>query len=321
MQLLGKALLTPFKTLLSHNRLWRQFRNIQAEGVYRASRRIRLWSRILDTAPVITEAVADGQAVDTHILTYSRDYLSAIWALKSFYHYSGVSYPLIIHLQGTVTQRMIARLREHFPTATLITQPEADLNAEHWLMQHGYLRLLAARRQSTMMMKLIDFVITGRATHLLAIDSDVIFFRRPEELLVATDEPLGADLFMHDAESSYNLSETQALNDLGINLAPRVNCGVMLFPRENQRLARCEAYLTHPAVARPSGLMEQTMHALYASESERVSYLADSYYVSPAQTSADLDHLVCRHYAGPSRRLLTDEGIPRLIQNGFLNEM
>jgi len=32
-------------------------------------------------------------SVDTHILTYSRDYLSAIWALKSFYHYSGVSYP------------------------------------------------------------------------------------------------------------------------------------------------------------------------------------------------------------------------------------
>lgn len=244
-----------------------------------------------------------------------------MWALKSFYHYSGVSYPLIIHIQGPVPLRMNARLREHFPTSTVITQREADLSAEQWLIEHGYMRLLTARRKSVMMMKLIDFVITGQATHLLAIDSDVIFFRRPDELLVATQEPLGADLFMHDPASSYNLSEAQALNELGIDLAPRVNCGVMLFLRENQRLARGEEYLAHPDVARPNGLIEQTMHALYASEQHRVSYLADSYYVSPHETTAQLDELVCRHYAGSSRHLLTDEGIPHLIRTGFLNEI
>ncbi len=294
---------------------------MQAEGFSRASDRIRRWSRILETDPVRTDPLNDAAAVEIHILTCNRDYLTAMWALKSFYHYSGVKYPLIIHLQGQTTSRMIARLRRHFPNAVLIRQTEADANAERWLLDRGYLRLLAARRTGIMMMKLIDFIITCRAAHLLAIDSDVIFFRRPHELLIATREPLGADLFMHDAASAYNISGAQALSELEINLAPRVNCGIMLLPRDEQRLARCEEYLAHPEVARMNGLIEQTLHALCASEQGRVRYLPDSYYISPAGAKVELGALVCRHYAGPSRRLLTDEGIPRLIEEGFLNDL
>ena len=296
-------------------------RDVQAEGIHRASDRIRLWSAILDTTAVRTDPVQRPAAVELHILTYHRDYLSAMWALKSFYHYASVSYPLTIHLQGRDNQRMIARLRAHFPQARLITQNEADLQAEQWLLERGYARLLAARRANIMMMKLIDFIVMCQAAHLLAIDSDVVFFRRPDELLVATRDQLGFDLFMHDAASSYNISESQARRDLNIDLAPRVNCGVMLLPRDEKRLARCEEYLAHAEVARPGGLIEQTMHALYASEANRVSFLPDTYYVSPGSTAMDPAKLVCRHYAGPSRRLLTDEGMPRLIEMGFLDRL
>jgi hypothetical protein len=313
--------LTPLKAFISRNHLWRHFRDVQEEGIYRASNRLRLWSRILDTPPVATDPVTESAAVEIHVLTYRRDYLSALWALKSFYHYSGVSYPLTIHVQGRETSRMMARLRAHFPRATLITQTEADSSTEQWLVERGYSRLLAARRTSMMMMKLIDFIIACQATHLLAIDSDVIFFRRPDQMLIATNKPLPGDLYMHDAASSYNISENRALKELGIDLVPRVNCGIMLFPRDIQRLGRCEDYLAHPDVAQPNGLIEQTMHALYASEQHRVGYLADSYFVSPNETTAQLDELICRHYAGSSRRLLTDEGIPYLIRKGFLNEM
>ena len=94
----------------------------------------------------------------------------------------------------------------------------------------------------------------------------------------------------------------------------------MLLPRDEQRLARCEDYLAHPDVARMNGLIEQTLHALCASEQGRVSYLPDSYYISPGGAKVEFGGLVCRHYAGASRRLLTDEGMPELIKKGFLDE-
>src|ERR1700674_5664600 len=159
---LGKATPVTLRTLLSRNHLWRHLRDIQAEGLYRTLSRRPVWSGILDTAPIITEPLSDAAGVETHILTYNRDYLSAIWALKSFYHYSGVRYPLVIHAQGRTSHRMLARLRKHFPTANLITQAEADSRVERWLLERRYPNLLTARRSSIMMMKLIDFLITGR---------------------------------------------------------------------------------------------------------------------------------------------------------------
>lgn len=313
--------MVPIKTFLSRNHLWRQFRNVQAEGIYRASDRLRLWSRILDTAAVETNKATTSTPAEVHILTYQRDYLSAIWALKSFYHYSGARYPLAIHLQGRENQRMIARLRAHFPQARLLTQAEADARIEPWLHQRGYARLSAARRQNIMIMKLVDFIVMCQARHMLAIDSDVVFFRRPDELLLKAEDKLDSDLYMHDGASSYNISETKAWDELRIKLAPRVNCGVMLLPRDEKRLARCEEYLAHEDVARSGGLIEQTMHALYASETARVGYLPDTYYVSADATRISISELVCRHYAGPSRHLLTEEGMPRLIEMGLLNEL
>jgi len=34
-----------------------------------------------------------------------------------------------------------------------------------------------------------------------------------------------------------------------------------------------------------------------------------------------LDQVIARHYAGPSRPLLSQEGMPKLIQMGFLEQL
>jgi hypothetical protein len=238
--------------------------------------------------------------------------------LKSFYHFTQARYPLVIHVQSIVPERALARLRTHFPGARIITQAEADAVVETWLDRKGFFRLVKARRRSPFMLKLTDFSILSAAVHLLTIDSDVIFFNRPSDLLVATEMPLQSNLFQRDPASTYNLSEERALEDLGVMLAPQVNTGIMLFPRESIELSRCEQYLAHPEIARPSGWIEQTLYALMASEQGRVKYLPDSYLVS-LETNAPLDKVIARHYAGPTRPLFTYEGLPELIKRGFLD--
>jgi hypothetical protein len=299
---------------------WVTLRRLQREGGQKALRRWQLWSKILSTPPVVTERPEPGAPVEVHLLCYERDYLCAIWALKSFYHFAGVRYPLVVHTQGEVPGRALARLRAHFPSARIILQTEADEIVEGWLSERGLARLLHARRQSPFMLKLTDFNILSDSVHLLTLDTDLAFFSRPAELLVATRQPLAVSLFQRDQASTYNLSEKRARAELGIELAPRVNTGIMLFPRAGLDLSRCEEYLAHPDVARPSGWIEQTLYALCASEQGRVAYLPQSYLVS-LETGVDLGPLVARHYAGPSRPLLTSEGMPRLIRMGFLDQL
>src|SRR5208337_5259633 len=89
---------------LRKNRQWVNLRRVQHEGVRRAFSRWRLWARILQAEPVVVEPVSEQSPVEIHLLCCERDYLTAMWALKSFYKFSDVRFPLAIHVQGRATR-------------------------------------------------------------------------------------------------------------------------------------------------------------------------------------------------------------------------
>ena len=104
------------------------------------------------------------------------------------------------------------------------------------------------------------------------------------------------------------------------HLAPCVNSGIALVARAAVNLARCEHYLSDDEVARPNTMVEQTLYALAFSEQCEIEYLPDSYLVS-LQPCTDMRKLIARHYAGASRSLFTREGLPALIEAGFLEKL
>jgi hypothetical protein len=313
-------MLSTIRGSLRGNRHWVALRRAQREGLGNAWRRTRLWSRILDTPPVVTEPVSPGATVETHLLCSYQDYLTAIWALKSFYHFAGVSYALVIHIQGNVASRVVDRLHHHFPQARLVLRPEADRLVEQHLSAHGFNRVLAARRASPFMLKLTDFPILSDAHRILMLDSDVIFFAEPAELLRHASSAAPVTVFQRDLASTYNIAEAEAYAKFGVRMAAAVNTGIALVPRQNVDFDRCEAFLAHPEVAKCTGWIEQTLYSLCASEKGKVAFLPESYLVS-LDPLAILDGIVARHYAGLSRPLLTSEGMPLMLQlwNGSKN--
>ena len=292
------------RSWLRRNHAWVTLRRVQREGFVRAWQRWRFWTRILQTPPVATRAAAGHEPpVEVHLLCYRNDYLCAIWALKSFYREAMVDLPLVIHIQGEAPARVAQRLRKHFPGARIIPQPEADAIVNPWLASHGLHRLLSARAANHYMLKLTDYCILSTAHRLITLDSDVLFFERPAELLNFD----GLHLFQRDPESTYLVAEIP-----GVQASPRVNVGIMSFVRENISLERCDQYLAH--FSERAGWLEQTLYALHAGETGAGAYLPDTYLISLEQ-QIDPATLVARHYAGPSRPLLTSEGMPYLLKH------
>lgn len=306
--------------LLRRNRYYVTMRRIQREGPLAALRRRMLWARILATAPTRMEPANESAAAEVHLLCSRRDYLCAIWALKSFYCLSGITCPLTIHLQGTPSGRMIARLHRHFPDARLVLQAEADAFVEPELARAGFKRLLALRRKTPFMLKLTDFVLMCRAPRLLLLDSDVLFFAYAQDLVERARSSSSAALFQRDVADMYNISPARAFERFGFQLAPCVNSGIALVSRDAMNLARCEHYLSDEEVARPNTMVEQTLYALAFSEQSEIEYLPDSYLVS-LQPCADMRGLIARHYAGASRALFTREGLPALIEAGLFSKL
>jgi hypothetical protein len=301
---------------LRHWYWWRTFRRLQAEGAGGAYRRWRQWSRVLSTAPVYVD-VPGRSPVEVHLLCHRGDHLCAIWALKTLYRTSGVRWPAVIHVQGICTTAMKRRFRAHVPDARVITQEEADAQVLQALATH-HRRLLEARRQSPFMMKLIDPVVLASAERIVILDSDVLFFRDPRELRAHVEQaPADLWLFQQDPASTYNVTEEVAASALGIRIPERVNSGIAVVPRSLVDLDLCERLLEHPDVRRPSGWIEQTLFALCAGARGQVAYLSPSYSIS-LERGLDYSAFTARHYAGPSRPLLTEEGMPYAVLQGCL---
>jgi hypothetical protein len=312
--------LLPSKSYVAFRKLWRHFLRVKREGLLTAYQRRRLWPKILDTPPVYTNRVDRESELTVHMMCYQSDYLSALWALKSFYYYSKKRLPLALHIQGESTPDLERHLKTHFPNARLILQSEADQAVEPYLREHNCPRLLDFRRMIPTIQKLTDFLIMGESKKILVLDADILFFSYPEELVDIHPTADRSILFQRDYMDSYTISSAQAISDFGIDLRPEINVGIVRLSRDLINLTKCEEYLMHPEFAQFEGHTEQTLWALEASRNHAVAYLPSTYAVT-LDDSVDCSQLKARHYAGPSRGLLTREGIPFLIRSGFLRSL
>lgn len=290
---------------------WPHLRRVQHDGVRRSMSRRRALTPVLDTPPMPTAPLTAAAAYELHLVCYFADYLSAMWALKSYLQYADQHVHLYLHVQGHAPWWMRRRLRRHFPDARLVLQDEADRIVIPWLAARQYTRLAQLRASAAVMLKLVDVALIGRLNRVLLLDSDVLFFKAPTELLAAAGDPT-ATTFQQDAFSCYVLSREQARSAFQIELVERVNTGIVAIDRSAIDLGLCERLVEHPTFwDRRSGWGEQTLYALLASARGPVQLLPSTYAISMDEPPRP-DSLVARHYSGPSRQYLTAHGIPFL---------
>ena len=150
---------------------------------------------------------------------------------------------------------------------------------------------------------------------MLSIDSDIVFFRRPDELIVPP-EGLIRNRYNRDAAYWYSLSLDELEADLGVRPPPFINSGLSVVRRRSIDYHQIESWLEHPKLWADQWVTEQTLHALSAAVHE-VELLPGTYQVG---TSAGLvEGAVCKHYPSPPRPLLYSEGMHRLIRLSFLD--
>lgn len=301
------------RTALRRQRWWLQLRELEREGVGNAWRRSRRQRAIDDTPPVLTDT--DGP-IELRILTWRRDWRNAIWALKSFYAFSGVRYPLFIHDGGWLPAQAAA-LQRHFPNAVLVDQDLADRQVEPILEQRGYTRSLAYRRKNRLTHQLFDFFLLSRADYIIILGSDLLFFRRPDELLPAAGSA-PVNRYARDADYFYSMSLDELETRLGVRPVPYFNTGPSLVRRNTLDFSLIERCLQEPKMFADSWVTEQTLHAICGCVNGGADYLPDSYAIGATE---GLAHLTCKHYPGEFRRGLYDEGMQYLLDHGFIRQL
>lgn len=306
-----KYAMAPSRKLTSPWR--RKLHEVRRDGLKVVWERFRIRSKILRTPPILTDTTGP---VDVRVLTWRLDWINLIWALKSFYHFSNVRYPLVIH-DGGLTTRQSQELRRHFPNARLVPLCESNVAIPARLEKLGLRRSAEFRRVNGFARKLFDFIFDSDADYFVAIDSDLLFFRSPDLLLLPT-EGLEVNRYNRDEGYWYSASLEQLGAVYGITPAPEVNAGLAIIRRASFNLNLIERFLSEDCIFGDPLLTEQTIHALCSSK-YGMEFLPSTYRIGgPPGITEDI---VCKHYSGVHRPLLYSEGMTHLIRSGFLDAL
>jgi hypothetical protein len=205
----------------------------------------RVLARILNAPPI----PAKNGSLELHMLLHHQRILEGIWALYSFAFFARPPCQIIVHSDGTLTTHDVARLHRVLPEAHVIAHDEANVLVESRLRDMGLERLLRFRRSLVFALKLIDPFFYGQHQTLFLLDSDVLFFRRPVELL----DGLGdgqlrelPNLYSPDNGERYCLSSETLEHLLEKPCIPFFNPGVIRTDRSVLDVRRVEYYLQRP---------------------------------------------------------------------------
>jgi hypothetical protein len=254
------------------------------------------------------------------MLLHRARFLEGVWAVYSFLYCAGQPFRVVIHSDGSLDANCAAILSSLFPGIHIIPREEADRIVTAALKGHGLTNCVEFRRRHILALKLLDPFIMGSSPSYLVLDSDILTFSKPHELL----DPGPADaegashphLYSPDCwDGAYALS-LEGLRAAGVQPAYRLNSGILKIQRAGFSLERIEAAIPRlDLLGRDIALCyaEQTLyacelpfHGLVRLDPERYTICGD-----PNDGKIVTGHY-CGDYYGKTR--FYREGIPRLAK-------
>lgn len=273
--------------------------------------------KILSSKPIVCN---NDSEFEVHILTCEKDFLDAVWCLKTLYHYSGVRPKLVIHEDGSLSIGNIKTFLKHFVNCRVIRRKDADEDLKHFLANYKYSQKNRLNKDFFGALKIFDAFYYAKADKLLLLDSDILFFKKPNEIIeyIKEDKPF----FNSDYQDAYSKPVSELNKILGVSIFPKVNSGIMFLRKEYHFNNRdfIEYYFEKmEAIIQPRNINwhEQTLNALLLSKYGAIR-LNENYQISKRPIT---DKTVCHHYVNDgSRKNFYKEGLKYLKSIKFLKE-
>lgn len=252
------------------------------------------------TLPLLPAAA--GQPLELHLLTGRRFWYQTAFCLWSLARHAGRPLAPVIYDDGTLTAEFQAPLARLFPAIRFVAQ--ADIIAR--LDAH-----LPAARFPVLRERWLNYPNIRKLTepHLastgwkLVLDSDLLFFHRPDFLLAwlaAPDRPLHAV----DCEESYGYSRALLERLAGAPLPPLVNVGLCGLRSESINWTELEAWCAELiAREKTSYYLEQALVAQLVARTQPCAVApAADYLTLPEPPEARDCRAVMHHYVAHSKR-------------------
>lgn len=254
--------------------------------------------------PIPTAANDDRETLEVHFLSGADHIFQTIFCAYSLQLHADAAIRPVIHDDGRLDTRALDQIRRVLPLSRLMSQEEAAPLTADYLPPARFPALWAARERLVLMRKLMD-VHASTPGWKLFLDSDMLFFSRPDALIQWLRNPV-SPCCMEDIMNSYGYSESVLTAELKNPLPDFVNTGICGLAREAVDWERLDHWCARLTAAHGiNHFLEQALTAMCFSETPFHMMPRKHYVASPIREQLVPAPVgVMHHYVADSRTLL-----------------
>ena len=276
---------------------------------YESPRRRRIASGVFFLPP--SRPVDDDIPFSVHMLVCRRDVTMAICTAKVANLAFERALPWVFHDDGSLTNEEEHAFQTNLPGCKVVRRQEADRVAREQLVE--YPEILKYRAHQVMALKLVDVKLWRRGERLAYVDSDILFFRRPDFIFDALENGLDKNYFNKDIADAFVRPADEIGLEVGVRPLDSLNAGLWVLHADAIDLDTIEGWLKHPAFSKHlyDYTLDQTFISMLANSSRNgVDYLPPTYDVAFRK---DVTAAVNKHYVGAIRHNYELEGLRYLL--------
>lgn len=247
-----------------------------------------------------TLSATSGARLELHLLTGKDFWYQTLFCLWTFALHAQRPLSPVIYDDGSLAAQWRAPFRRLFPTVRFVDRAAAVAQLDRYLPTARYPHLRERWLSYPNIRKLIDPHL-GSSGWKLVIDSDLLFFRRPDLLVAWLDNP-GQPLHAVDCTTSYGYSRPLLDRLAGHPLADLVNVGLTGLRSDEVDWERLEAWTAalHAAEG-TSYYLEQALIAMLVADRPCVVAPAADYVTLPRPPETQTPAAVMHHYVANSK--------------------
>ena len=237
--------------------------------------------------------------IEIHMLCQKKDAVMLAWSLASFISQTGICPKTIVHDDGSFDKSTADWLESKFPELKVLSLEKANTLINNMIGLSP--KLLEHRnRGHKLIYKLVDIFLLSQAEKVMILDSDVLFFNRPEEILKFINEDTDCDSLISRHDGTYNLMlspDYSTKYDMLKNEADYMNSGIILYKKNKIGADKLSEYFENTLRKPGDYFVEMTGWASLIAQT-KFKFLTKERYIIKGRPE---NETVAKHFTNPRR--------------------
>lgn len=174
--------------------------------------------------------------VEIHSMVSDGAVLFYVTMVKSFQYFSKIKMNFFVHQVGSLSIENISFIKNQIPGIKIVTLEESLKEVKTILKKHQFLLDGRASKHKNRinLFSTIDIPYLTKSEHLVNIDGDIIFFKRPDKLCewLLNKNKRKFVLHMEDHSNCQVLSERKCQELFHVSYIEKFNMGILCYPKK-----------------------------------------------------------------------------------------